>query len=100
MGKAALGWYCPARFLTESLFELSSHGLGDEWPPLPEKERKNRAREPLEDRYGHTGGPASHVKTPPLLPALSAVFCIADGQTSGSEWAESRGCGGRACACM
>lgn len=55
------------------LFELSSHGLGDEWPPLPEKERKKGAWEPSEDQYERTRGPASHVKN--LDPASHPSLC-------------------------
>lgn len=36
-----LVWHGPVCSLTESLLELSCHGLADEWPPLHKKKGKN-----------------------------------------------------------
>lgn len=78
-------------FRQRRLFELSSHGLGDEWPPLPGKERKRGPGSPPRINTYAQEDLLRMLKTliqpQPPLPARSAVSCITDGQASGSEWA-------------
>lgn len=89
--------FCVAQHMLRQrrLFELSSQGSGDEWPPLSGKQRKRGPGSPLRiNTYAEENLPRilkspiqPPTSPPPPLPTRSAVSCITDRQASGRRWA-------------